>query len=235
MTQAAISLSGVHVTYPIRGRGAATGVRALQDLSLLVSPGERVGLIGVNGSGKTTLLRVMSRILVPQQGAVEIVGTVCPLFEFTTGFEMEANGWENIKTRALLLGMPHPAIEERIGQIAAFTGLGDFLDFPVKTYSSGMLLRLAFATSTAVEPDVLLLDEVMAAGDISFVEKAQERMNAMVDRAQVVVFATHAVDSLPDSYPRTVWLHRGRIEMDGPSSEVVSAYKRSASSSELIG
>jgi len=203
-------------------------IEALRSVSLTIRAGERVGLVGANGAGKSTLLKVLARIYSPQHGAARIEGHVCPLFEFTTGFEMESSGWDNIRTRALLLGMPPRIIERKIEEIGHFTGLGEFLDFPVRSYSSGMLLRLAFATSTAVDPEILLLDEVMAAGDAAFIERAYARMDDMLERASIVVFASHSLDMLTRFCERTIWLDRGRIVSDGATLEVVQAYAASA-------
>ncbi|GAB4293254.1 MAG: ABC transporter ATP-binding protein [Myxococcota bacterium] len=200
-------------------------IKAIDGLSLAISNGERVGIIGANGAGKTTLLKVIAGIYAPKSGEARVEGRVCPLFEFVTGFEMEAAGWENIKTRALLLGMDYRTIKERIKEIGEFTELGEFLDVPVRHYSSGMLLRLAFATSTSLDPDVLLLDEVMAAGDIAFVEKAKKRMNEFMNKANIVVFVSHSLDILPTICPRIVWLDRGKIAMDGEAREVIEAYR----------
>jgi ABC-type polysaccharide/polyol phosphate transport system ATPase subunit len=208
-------------------RRASRTILALHGLSLAVRNGERLGIIGANGAGKSTLLKVMSRIYVPKEGDVQIEGHVCPLFEFVTGFEMDANGWDNIRTRALLLGMSPREIEEKIEKIAEFTNLGDFLNIPVRCYSAGMLLRLAFATSTAVDPEILLLDEVMAAGDAAFIEQARRRMNDLMERASIVVFASHALEVLPKFCERTIWLDHGRIMMDGPTKEVTQSYEAS--------
>jgi lipopolysaccharide transport system ATP-binding protein len=199
-------------------------IRALQAVSLRIRAGERVGLIGPNGAGKTTLLKVMAGIYPPERGEVQVDGRVCPLFEFATGFEMEATGWDNIRTRALLLGMSARQIRERIREIGDFTELGEFLDLPVRQYSSGMLLRLAFATSTAIEPQILLLDEVMAAGDASFIGRARARMDEMMERASIVVFATHALELLPKICERTIWIDHGRIVRDGPTPDVARDY-----------
>jgi len=205
-------------------RASPRTVRALRDVSLDIVAGERIGLIGPNGAGKTTLLKVMAGIYPPQAGEVHVEGRVCPLFEFATGFEMDATGWDNIRTRALLLGMTARQIEEQIEEIGRFAELGEFLDVPVRCYSSGMLLRLTFATSTAVEPEILLLDEVMASGDASFIQRARARMDQMMERAHIVVFATHALDLLPKICERTIWLDHGRIVLDGHTADVVSAY-----------
>jgi lipopolysaccharide transport system ATP-binding protein len=206
------------------GRAASRTIRALRDVTLEIGAGERIGLIGPNGAGKTTLLKVMAGIYPPQRGRVRIEGRVCPLFEFATGFEMDAAGWDNIRTRALLLGMSAAEIEAKIEDIGRFSELGEFLDVPVRCYSAGMMLRLAFATSTAVEPEILLLDEVMAAGDASFIQRARARMDQMMERARIVVFATHALDLLPKICGRTIWLDHGRIVLDGATADVISAY-----------
>src|SRR6266542_7016093 len=199
-------------------------IEALAAVSVTISAGERVGLIGPNGAGKSTLLKTMAGIYPPQRGSVSVDGHVCPLFEFATGFEMDANGWDNIRTRALLLGMSWREIDQKIDEIADFSGLGEFLDLPVRCYSSGMLLRLAFATSTAVDPEILLLDEVMATGDAFFLDRARARLDQMMERARIVVFATHALELLPKVCERTIWLDHGRRVLDGPTAAVVSAY-----------
>lgn len=208
-------------------RREARIVHALRDVTFSITAGERVGLIGHNGAGKSTLLKVLARIYPPQHGYIRVDGHICPLFEFATGFEMEASGWDNIRTRALLLGMASREIEAKLDDIAEFTGLGEFLDLPVRCYSSGMLLRLAFATSTAVDPEILLLDEVMAAGDAAFIEHARKRMNALMERAHIVVFATHSLEVLPTFCERAIWLDHGQIRCDGPTPEVVQKYAAS--------
>jgi len=211
-----------------RRRSTPRTVQALKEITLSIRSGERVGLIGHNGAGKSTLLKVMAGIYPPQRGRVETKGHVCPLFEFVTGFEMEATGWENIRTRALLLGMSPAEIEEKIHGIAEFSNLGEFLDMPVRHYSSGMFVRLAFATSTAVDPQILLLDEVMAAGDAAFIESARERMNSLMERASVVVFASHSLDVLPTFCERTILLNHGRIVADGDTRDMIHLYTEGA-------
>jgi lipopolysaccharide transport system ATP-binding protein len=211
-----------------RQRSVGRTVKALQDITLSIRSGERVGLIGHNGAGKSTLLKVLAGIYPPQRGRVAVEGHICSMFEFITGFEMEANGWENIRTRAMLLGMSPREIDEKIEQIAEVSNLGEFLDIPVRHYSTGMYVRLAFATSTAVNPQILLLDEVMAAGDAAFIESARKRMNDLMERASIVVFATHSLDVLPGFCQRTILLRHGRIVADGPTTDVVRIYTESA-------
>ena len=207
-----------------RPRREAKTIHALRSISLEIGSRERVGLIGLNGAGKSTLLKVLARIYRPLRGDVKVAGHVCPLFEFATGFEMDASGWENIRTRALLLGMPSAEIERKLDEIGQFTGLDEFLDYPVRCYSAGMLLRLAFATSTAVDPEILLLDEVMAAGDVAFIDQATARLNQLVQRASIVVFASHNLSLIPQFCPRTIWLDHGMIAADGPTAEVIGQY-----------
>ena len=207
-----------------RRRLVSRVVRALQEITVSIKSGERVGLIGHNGAGKSSLLKVMAGIYPPQRGTVNTVGHICPLFEFVTGFEMEATGWENIRTRALLLGMSPVEIDSKIESIAAFSNLGEFLDIPVRHYSSGMFVRLAFATSTAVDPQILLLDEVMAAGDAAFIDSARRRMDELMERASIVVFASHSLEVLPRFCDRTILLRHGQVVVDGPTPEVVRFY-----------
>ncbi len=211
------------------GRRTSRTIKTLQSISLRIESGERVGLIGHNGAGKTTLLKVFAGIYPPQRGVVLTEGHVCPLFEVVTGFEWDASGWENIRTRALLLGMSPREIDRRIESIGEFSNLGEFLDIPVRHYSQGMHLRLAFATSAAVDPEILLLDEVMAAGDVSFMESARRRMNTLMERASIVVFATHSLDMLPRFCERTILLRHGSIVADGPTEDVVKLYTEAAS------
>lgn len=212
-------------------RRTSRTIKTLQSISLRIESGERVGLIGHNGAGKTTLLKVIAGIYPPQRGLVVTEGHICPLFEVVTGFEWDASGWENIRTRALLLGMSPAEIDRRIESIGQFTNLGEFLDIPVRHYSGGMHLRLAFATSTAVDPEILLLDEVMAAGDVAFMESARNRMNDLMERASIVVFATHSLDVLPRFCERTILIDHGRIVADGPTEKVVRLYAEGTSQS----
>lgn len=244
MTHASLALKNVDITFEgalsseeglkswfrrkLLNRNAATAtnyrIAALQGINLEINHGERVGLIGLNGAGKSTLLKVMADIYPPTSGTVSIQGHVCPMFEFATGFEMNQSGWDNIRIRGLLLGMSPEAIEEKLPEIAKFTELGNFLDYPVRTYSSGMFIRLAFAVSTSINPEILLIDEVMGAGDISFAEKAKRRMFEFMEQGKILVFTTHNFSLLNDFCTRTIWLHKGQIVADGPTDEIVKQY-----------
>lgn len=232
-----ITLNDATVDYPIKPERNGwkgllsrsedkTTFRALSKINLQINQGERVGLIGLNGAGKSTLLKIMAKIYHPTSGTCQVNGKVCPLFEFATGFEMDMSGWANIQIRAKLLGMSSDEIKEKLPEIAAFTELGDFLNYPVRTYSAGMFIRLAFATSTAITPEILLLDEVIGAGDISFTKKAYQRMEYFMEKGQILVLATHAPDLLTHFCERTLWIHQGTIMMDGPTKEVWDAYSQ---------
>lgn len=203
-------------------RGAVT---ALRDLNIEIRRGERVGVIGLNGAGKTTLLKVMCGIYPPTSGRVTVEGDIACLFEIATGFEMEATGWQNIITRGLLIGLTRREIRERTQEIADFTELGGALDRPVKTYSAGMFIRLAFAVSTSMLPDVLLLDEVVAAGDQHFQEKATKRLQAMVEHASILVLVSHSMETVLANCGRVLWIEAGQVRMDGPARDVVEAYQ----------
>ena len=205
-----------------------TAVTALRDVGLKIERGERVGIIGFNGAGKTKLLKVMCGIYAPSEGRVVVEGDIACLFELATGFEMEATGWDNILTRGLLLGLSRAEIRDRMREIADFTELGSALDRPLKTYSAGMFVRLAFAVSTSISPDVLLLDEVIAAGDLRFHEKARRRLEQMVARASILVLVSHSMGAVRQMCGRAIWLNEGAVRLDGPADEVTAAYERGA-------
>jgi len=199
-------------------------VRALQEVSLTISPGERVGIIGHNGAGKSTLLKLLAGIYEPTAGERRVEGTVSSLFDLMLGFEQEASGWENIRYRGYLQGETPRSLSRKIEVIAEFAELGEFLNMPVRYYSAGMLVRLAFAIATAIEPEVLLVDEVLSVGDRAFQEKARRRMREMMAQAELIVCVSHDLDSLARLCERGVWLDHGRVRQDGPIEEVVAAY-----------
>ncbi|SDA91045.1 ABC transporter ATP-binding protein [Mesorhizobium qingshengii] len=205
----------------------AYAVEALKDVTIAIEQGERVGLIGLNGAGKSTLLKVMAGIYMPTSGIAETEGHVCPMFEFATGFEMHQSGRDNIRIRGLLLGMTPDEIEAKLPEIEDFTELGEFLAYPVRTYSAGMFIRLAFAVSTSINPEILLIDEVMGAGDIRFAEKAKRRMFEFMEQGKILVFSSHNFDLLKSFCARTIWLEKGRIIMDGETEKVIAKYRSS--------
>lgn len=202
-------------------------VHALKNLSLTIRDGERVAIIGHNGAGKSTFLKMVSGIYPPTAGNINVEGKISSMFELATGFEMESSGWDNIYLRGLMLGETPDSIKKKMREIAEFSELGDFLNMPVKYYSSGMFVRLAFSVSTAIEPDILLLDEVVAAGDAGFIKKATQRMKDMVDLAKIMVLVTHDMNSAQEMCNRCIWLERGELMMDGLPKDVVKAYQNS--------
>jgi ABC-type polysaccharide/polyol phosphate transport system ATPase subunit len=199
-------------------------VRAIDDLSLKLESGDRLGLIGHNGAGKSTLLRVMAGIYPPTAGRIAVQGKTVPLLDISLGMDDQSTGRQNIRLRGLLLGMTDAEIKRKTEDIAEFTELGDYLDLPLRTYSSGMRVRLAFAISTAVEADILLLDEVLGVGDASFQEKANKRLQDLHARAEIVVLAIHSSDTIRKTCNKVLWIERGKAKMFGGVEEVVSAY-----------
>ncbi|MBZ9709916.1 ABC transporter ATP-binding protein [Mesorhizobium sp. ESP7-2] len=202
-------------------------VLALEEVTIAIGQGERVGLIGLNGAGKSTLLKVMAGIYMPTSGIAETEGHVCPMFEFATGFEMHQTGRDNIRIRGLLLGMTPEEIEAKLPEIEDFTELGEFLEYPVRTYSAGMFIRLAFAVSTSINPEILLIDEVMGAGDLRFAKKAKRRMFEFMEQGKILVFSSHNFDLLKSFCSRTIWLEKGRVIMDGRTDDVIAKYESS--------
>jgi lipopolysaccharide transport system ATP-binding protein len=199
-------------------------VRALSGLSFEIREGERVGLVGHNGAGKSTLLRVLSKSYVPTQGQAEITGIVGSLIDISLGINAEATGRENIFIRGALLGKSKTEIQEQFEEIVNFSELGDFIEMPVRTYSSGMHLRLAFAVSTIVRPEILLMDEWLSVGDESFKQKAEQRLSEIVNSTKILVVASHSRELLEASCTRLIWLEHGQVRMDGTVSEVAPVY-----------
>jgi len=199
---------------------------ALRDVSLDVAPGEVVGLVGRNGAGKTTLLKILSRITDPTTGRAVIHGRVASLLEVGTGFHPELTGRENVYLNGAILGMGREEIKRKFDEIVAFAEVERFLDTQVKHYSSGMYLRLAFAVAAHLEPEILLVDEVLAVGDASFQRRCLGKMNDVATSGRTVLFVSHNMEAVQRLCRRTVWLDEGRVERDGPTDEVVSAYLR---------
>src|SRR6202171_826649 len=204
-------------------------VESLRDVSLSLRTGDRLALIGANGAGKTTLLRVIAGIYEPAHGVVVTRGRISPMFDVNLGIDPELSGFDNIRTRALLLGIAPRAIEGHIPEIAEFTELGDYLDMPVRTYSSGMMLRLCFAVATCFEPGILLMDEWILAGDAHFMARAQLRIQGFVERASVLVLASHNLDLCSRWCTKALWLEQGQVRALGPVEEVLGEYSRVSS------
>lgn len=207
------------------GSGKLSVVQALDCVSLGFEHGDRVGLVGHNGAGKTTLLRVLAKIYEPSAGHVRIDGHVAPLFDVTLGMDPEGTGYENIMLRGLFLGLSHKEIRRRVDDIADFTELGDFLSLPIRTYSAGMRMRLAFAVSTSIEPDILLLDEGIGAGDAAFLEKANRRLGEFTDKAAIIVLASHSEALIKRMCTKAVLMEHGRVIKEGPIEDVFASYR----------
>ena len=199
-------------------------IRALNEVTLELHDGDRLAIIGPNGAGKSSLLKVMSEIYPISKGKLDVSGNVATMFEMATGFDMDASGWENIRLRGIMLGLTPKEIETKVQEIAEFSELGDYLDIPVKYYSSGMFVRLAFSVSTSVNPDILLLDEVLAAGDAGFVDKANKRINEMMKTAKILVLVTHSMDSAIKFCNKAILLKQGKILKSGIPKDVVDYY-----------
>lgn len=243
---ATINFDSVHVDFPIfnaNGRSltsrlleVATGgkldkdpqghviVRALNGLNFKIDTGERVGLLGHNGAGKSTLLRVLSGVYSPQVGRAEILGKVSSLIDLSLGINPEASGRENIYIRGALLGMKRAEIARHFDEIVEFSELGDFIEMPVRTYSSGMHLRLAFAVSTVIQPEILLMDEWLSVGDESFQNKAEQRLGSLVESSKILVIASHSRELIENLCTRVIWLEHGQIKADGAPTPILDQY-----------
>mgnify|MGYP006272160325 FL=1 len=236
-----ILLSGLGVQYDLRlskkrklrdtvlrdGRHSKTGkFWALRDVNLRIDAGESVAVIGPNGAGKSTMLQVLAGILEPSTGVVEVRGKIATLLQLGAGFDPELNARENILLVGEFLGVPHEEMVRRLPAILEFADLGEFADAEVRTYSAGMRARLGFSVATSVEPDVLLLDEVLSTGDAAFIEKSRGRIMELMKRARAIVFVTHDLDSAATFCTRAIELEGGRVVADGPAKPVIGAYKR---------
>ena len=200
-------------------------VNALRNVTLEANDGDRIALVGNNGSGKTTLLRVLADVYPPTGGTVHVEGRISPMFDPALGMSADATGLENIRICGMLWGMSRAEIERSVDDITEFTELGGYLNMPVRTYSMGMLLRLAFAVATVRNPEILLLDEVIGVGDASFFQKAYDRLKQLVHRAQILVVASHSDDILRQICNKAIWLHMGQVMEYGPFEQVMKAYR----------
>lgn len=239
-------LSGVSVSFPVynaRGRSvkgalvnSVTGgriavsaecvsVKALDSVSLQLTEGDRVGLLGHNGAGKSTLLRIMAGVYEPTEGTVRTVGRITSMFTPNIGVSREASGWENIETQGILLGLDATEITLLKEQVAEVSGLGDFLHMPVRTYSAGMKMRLAFSVSTSVSPEILLLDEAILAGDARFLKMARARLDELIERANILVLASHSLSALRQLCTRGALLNQGKLQQFDDIEEMIEVYQ----------
>jgi lipopolysaccharide transport system ATP-binding protein len=199
-------------------------VRALDNINFTFQDGDRIGLIGHNGAGKSTLLRVLSGVYAPTSGSVNIHGSIGSLIDLSLGIDPEFTGRENVYFRGRLLGISKAEITQKIDDIIEFSELGNFFDMPLRTYSSGMHLRLAFAVSTMLHPEILLMDEWLSVGDKNFMHKAQQRLKEVVDATNILVIASHSRDLILRTCNRVIWLNHGKIHMDDKPDAVVDAF-----------
>lgn len=197
---------------------------ALQDVSFEVKRGEAVGLIGLNGSGKSTMLKVIAGVLKPTKGSVQVFGEMAPLIELGAGFDFDLTARENVFLNGAILGYSHEYMEENYQDIVSFSELEQFMDTPIKNFSSGMLSRLAFAVATIGKPDVLIVDEVLSVGDFRFQEKCEERIKKMLDGGTTLLFVSHSADQVEDLCDRVVWLEHGHVRAVGPADVYCREY-----------
>ncbi len=202
---------------------------ALQDVSFEVNRGEVFGLVGVNGAGKSTLLKVVARVLRPTRGRVVVRGRVAPLLELGAGFHPELTGEENIYLNGALLGFSRHEMQEKYDQIVDFSELGEFINAPIRTYSSGMYARLGFSVATASEPDVLIVDEVLSVGDEAFQKKCEARINAFRQRGAAILLVSHTMATIEEMCQRAAWLDHGTLKAIGEPTQVIQAYRERGS------
>ena len=202
---------------------------ALQDIDFVVNRGEQYGIVGTNGSGKSTLLKIIAGVLEPTKGRVAIGGSIAPLIELGAGFDMELTASENIYLNGALLGYSKEFIEDRFNQIVDFAEVRDFLDMPMKNYSSGMIARVAFAVATATVPDILIVDEALSVGDFLFQEKCEKRIAELVENhGTTLLFVSHSIDQVERVCNKAVWIEKGHMRMNGNVEEVCEAYRNMA-------
>ena len=199
---------------------------ALRDVNLTVMPGDFYGLIGLNGSGKSTLLKIISGVYKPSAGSCTVRGTIAPLIELGAGFDMDLTARENIYLNGTVLGFTPKYLDSKFDEIVEFSELREFLDVPLKNYSSGMVARLAFAVATITKPDILIADEILSVGDFLFQEKCEKRMQELMSGGTTVILVSHSIEQIERMCNKVAWIEHGRVKMDGNTMEVCDAYKQ---------
>ena len=202
-------------------------LKAVDDVSFEIKKGEVVGIIGHNGAGKSTLLKVISGILKPTDGELEVHGNIVPMLELGSGFDHDLTGRENVFLNGAILGYTEEYLKAKYDEIVAFSELGKFIDVPIRNYSSGMLMRLAFSIATVVQPEILIVDEILAVGDAAFQEKSKARMLELMSGGTTVLFVSHSLEQIREMCDRVIWLEHGNVKMIGPTKEVCDAYQAS--------
>ena len=216
-----------YIVQMLRGKIKYEEFWALKNVSFEVERGEVVGIIGHNGAGKSTLLKVISGILKPTGGELEVHGNVVPMLELGSGFDHDLTGRENIFLNGSILGYSEKYLKEKYEQIVEFSELGKFIDVPIRNYSSGMLMRLAFSIATVVQPEILIVDEILAVGDAAFQEKSKARMLELMSGGTTVLFVSHSLEQIREMCDRGIWLEHGQIKAIGATKEICDAYEAS--------
>lgn len=214
-----------YIVQMIKGKLKYEDFWALKDISFEIQEGEVVGIIGHNGAGKSTLLKVISGILKPTNGELEVYGNVVPMLELGSGFDHDLTGRENIFLNGAILGYTEKYLKEKYDEIVDFSELGKFIDLPIRNYSSGMLMRLAFSIATVVHPEILIVDEILAVGDAAFQEKSKARMLELMSGGATVLFVSHSIGQIREMCNRVIWLEHGCIKMDDETSRVCDEYE----------
>ncbi len=200
---------------------------ALTDVSFNVSRGEVVGFIGTNGAGKSTLLKVIAGVLKPTKGEVKVYGNVCPMIELGAGFDSQLSAMENVYLNGAIMGYSKEFIDSKLNEIIEFSELQDFMEVPIQNFSSGMIARLAFSIATIVDPEILIVDEILSVGDIAFQQKSENKMRSMIGGGTTVLYVSHSISSIKQLCDRVIWLDHGRVVMVGGAEEVCDAYYKS--------
>ena len=213
------------VTRKLSGKLAYQDFTALEHVSFTVRRGETFGLIGRNGAGKSTMLKVISGILKPTEGSVVCHGNVVPMLELGSGFDMDLTGRENIFLNGAILGYSEEFLKAKYDEIVAFSELGQFIETPIRNYSSGMLARLAFSVASVVQPEVLIVDEILAVGDAAFQEKSRKRMLELMGEGTTVLFVSHSIEQIREMCDRVIWLEQGKVKQLGETQDVCPAYQ----------
>jgi lipopolysaccharide transport system ATP-binding protein len=217
----------------VESKSDLTQVKAIRSLSVEIRDGDRVGFVGHNGAGKSTLLKVMAGIYKPDSGRVTVEGKIGSLLDHGLGIDPEETGWENLRFYFNLFSEDHSQTDALALEVAEFTELGEFLNLPVRTYSAGMHMRLSFGLATAMKPTILLMDEVIGAGDAGFYVKAEDRLNKMAESAKIIVLATHSADLITSWCNKVVWMEKGTIKQIGTPDEILQPYYESMGAGEV--
>lgn len=228
-----LKLFFVNLFKPRKKKEKKTDFWALKDVSFEVRRGEVVGFIGSNGAGKSTMLKVIAGVMKPTKGKVEVHGNICPMIELGAGFDLDLTARENIFLNGAVLGYSKKFIEEKFDEIVEFSELKDFLDVPVRNFSSGMTARLAFSIATVVDPEILIVDEILSVGDMAFQAKSEAKMRSMIGGGTTVLFVSHSLAQIENLCDRAIWLEHGQVVKTGPAKEVCEEYYKSQTNGKI--